>query len=268
MSPGYLRPRKRFGQHFLHDPHVIERIIDVLNPQYGDRIVEIGPGRGALTGRLLAAAGRLDVIELDRDLVAALPVQFAGQGELTVHSGDALHFDFSQLASTPRQLRIIGNLPYNISTPLIFHLLAQKSAVRDMLFMLQREVVERMTAVPNSKAYGRLSVMTQFACEVENLFTVGPGAFQPPPRVDSAVVRLVPYLQPVYPIEDMAALHTVVQHAFAQRRKTLRNTLQKLLPTEAIQRLGIDPGQRAEQLTLGQFAALANELVRLRTSTR
>lgn len=266
MTPSYQRPRKRFGQHFLHDPYVIERIIQAFDPQPGERIVEIGPGRGALTGRLLAAAGRLDVIELDRDLVASLPAQYAEQGELIVHSSDALRFDFSRLAGAEQPLRVIGNLPYNISTPLIFHLLTHKTVISDMLFMLQREVVERMTAAPDSKTYGRLSVMTQFACEVQNLFIVGPGAFQPAPKVDSAIVRLVPYRQPLYPLDDPAALQIVVQHAFAQRRKTLRNTLRNLLPAATIEALDINPGDRAERLTLAQFAALANAFARQRES--
>ncbi len=258
------RARKRFGQHFLHDRHVIERIIDAFQPQSGDRIVEIGPGRGALTGRLLAAAGRLDVIELDRDLVAQLPAKFAGQGEITVHSSDALRFDFSALADPPARLRIVGNLPYNITTPLIFHCLDHAAIIRDMLFMLQREVVERMIAEPGCKAYGRLSVMVRFACEVEQLFSVGPGAFQPAPAVESAVVRLVPYAAPPFTLNSHAALDEVVRQAFGQRRKTLRNTLRELLPAEALEGLGINPGERAEQLGLAQFAALANELARRR----
>ena len=252
--------RQRFGQHFLDDPHVIQRIIDAFQPQPGERIVEIGPGRGALTGRLLKAAGQLDVIELDRDLVATLPDQFAGQGEMTVHSSDALRFDFGELANQSNRLRIIGNLPYNISTPLIFHCLDQAAVIQDMSFMLQRQVVERMTAPPGSRAYGRLSVMVQFACDAEQLFTVGPGAFQPPPAVESAIVRLVPRTSPPCELTSQAALDEVVRHAFAQRRKTLRNSLCDLLSAEAIATQGIDPGQRAEQLDLHAFATLANAL--------
>ena len=254
------RPRKRFGQHFLHDPHVIDRIITAFKPQPGERIVEIGPGRGVLTGRLLAAAGRLDVIELDRDLAAELPARFADQGGLTVHAIDALRFDFTSLNTAPRQLRIIGNLPYNISTPLIFHCLDQAAAVHDMLFMLQREVVERMTAEPGSRTYGRLSVMARIACEVERLFPVSAGAFQPPPKVESAVVRLVPHRTPLFPDTDSRALDSVVRHAFGQRRKTLRNSLRAILPATAIEAAGVDPGKRAEQLSLSQFAALADAL--------
>lgn len=259
-TTSHPRARKRFGQHFLHDRQVVERIIAHFGPRPGERIVEIGPGHGALTGALLDACGRLDVIELDRDLVSALPGRHLDLGELVVHSADALHFDFLQLAAGGAPLRIIGNLPYNISTPLIFHLLEQRSVIGDMLFMLQREVVERMTAGAGSKTYGRLSVMVQFACEVENLFTVRPGAFQPPPKVDSAIVRLHPRRQPLHEIVDPADLAQVVKQAFAQRRKTLRNTLRDLLPAAAIEAAGIDPGQRAEQLGLEQFAALANAL--------
>lgn len=259
MNTDNLRPRKRFGQHFLHDPHVIDRIIHSFAPQPGEHIVEIGPGRGALTGQLLAAAGRLDVVELDRDLVVQLPERFAEKGDLHVHAADALRFDFAQLTTTPRQLRVIGNLPYNISTPLIFHLLEQASAIHDMLFMLQREVVERMTAPPGSKVYGRLSVMVQYACEVENLFIIRPGAFQPPPKIDSAMVRLLPRKQPIYDV-DLSDLAQVVKQAFSQRRKTLRNTLRHLLSVESIKKAGIDPGRRAEQLELGEFAALARVL--------
>lgn len=254
------RSRKRFGQHFLHDPGIIDRIITAFNPRTGERIVEIGPGRGALTGKLLAAAGRLDVIELDRDLAAELPSRFSDQDGLTIHSVDALAFDFTALAAVPHELRIIGNLPYNISTPLIFHCLDHAGAIQDMLFMLQREVVERMVAEPGSKTYGRLSVMTRIACEVENLFLVRPGAFQPPPKVDSAIVRLIPHRTPLFPDMNPAALATVVRHAFSQRRKTLRNSLRDILPVTAIESAGIDPGKRAEQLSLAQFAALADAL--------
>ncbi|MCS3904296.1 16S rRNA (adenine1518-N6/adenine1519-N6)-dimethyltransferase [Methylohalomonas lacus] len=258
-ATGRPRARKRFGQHFLHDRRVVERIIAHFDPRPGERIVEIGPGHGALTGALLDACGRLDAIELDRDLVSALPGRYLDHGELVVHSADAVDFDFRQLAVRGTALRIIGNLPYNISTPLIFHLLEQRSVINDMLFMLQREVVERMTAGAGNKTYGRLSVMVQFACEVENLFTVRPGAFQPPPKVDSAIVHLHPRRQLLHEV-DPADLAQVVKQAFAQRRKTLRNTLRDLLPAAAIEAAGIDPAQRAEQLGLDQFAALANAL--------
>jgi 16S rRNA (adenine1518-N6/adenine1519-N6)-dimethyltransferase len=250
------RPRKRFGQHFLHDPAVVRRIVAVIAPQPGDRLVEIGPGEGAITFELLRAAGHLDAIELDRDLVEPLRARSAGLGELVVHSADALCFDFCSLAGAGEKLRLAGNLPYNISTPLLFHLLDQAACIRDMHFMLQKEVVERMAAQPGGKDYGRLSVMLQARCEVIPLFTVGPGAFRPPPKVDSAVVRLLPLAHPL-PIPDRALFARIVAAAFAQRRKTLRNGLKGLLDAETIAALGIDPGARAEQLALADFARLA-----------
>ena len=250
------RPRKRFGQHFLHDPAVVRRIVAVIAPQPGDRLVEIGPGEGAITFELLRAAGHLDAIELDRDLVEPLRARSAGLGELVVHSADALCFDFCSLAGAGEKLRLAGNLPYNISTPLLFHLLDQAACIRDMHFMLQKEVVERMAAQPGGKDYGRLSVMLQARCEVIPLFTVGPGAFRPLPKVDSAVVRLLPLAHPL-PIPDRALFARLVAAAFAQRRKTLRNGLKGLLDAETIAALGIDPGAHAEQLALADFARLA-----------
>ncbi len=250
------RPRKRFGQNFLHDPGVIARILAAVNPAPGDRLVEIGPGRGAITQGLLAAAGSLDAVELDRDLIEPLQAVCAGRGELRVHSADALKFDFRALAGGAR-LRIVGNLPYNISTPLLFHLLDQAEAVHDMHFMLQKEVVERMAAAPGSKAYGRLSVMLQARCRVEYLFTIGPGAFNPPPKVESAFVRLVPHAESVQTVENPALFERVVALALSQRRKTLRNTLKPLLTAELMQAHGIDPAARAEQLALRDFILLA-----------
>jgi 16S rRNA (adenine1518-N6/adenine1519-N6)-dimethyltransferase len=250
------QPRKRFGQHFLHDPAVVQRIVAAVAPQPGDHLVEIGPGEGAITFELLRAAGRLDAIELDRDLVAPLRARSAGLGELVLHSADALRFDFRPLAGAGGKLRLVGNLPYNISTPLLFHLLDQADCIRDMHFMLQKEVVERMAARPGGRDYGRLSVMLQARCTVTPLFTVGPGAFRPPPKVDSAVVRLAPLAQPP-DIADPALFARLVAAAFAQRRKTLRNTLKGHLDAEAIAALGIDPGARAEVLALGDFVRLA-----------
>jgi 16S rRNA (adenine1518-N6/adenine1519-N6)-dimethyltransferase len=252
------RPRKRFGQHFLHDPHAIDRIIQAFAPEPGQKVVEVGPGRGALTRPLLAALGELDVIELDRDLAAALPGLCNDTRKLRIHNTDALHFDFRTLAPAGG-LRVIGNLPYNISTPLIFHLLDQADAIHDMLFMLQREVVDRMAAAPGSKTYGRLSVMVQYICAVEPLFRLKPGAFEPPPRVESAMVRLLPRQEPLHPVEDMKMLARVVSQAFGQRRKTVRNALQSVMTPEQIRAAGIDPGLRAEQLGLAQFAMLANQ---------
>lgn len=250
------RPRKRFGQNFLHDPNVIERIARSIGPRPDDRVVEIGPGLGALTTPLLRALGRLDVVEIDRDLAARLPEQFAGQGELHVHQGDALRFDFCAVAAgTP--LRVVGNLPYNISTPLIFHLLDQAPCIRDMHFMLQKEVVDRMAAAPGTDDYGRLSVMVQQRCKVESLFTVSPGAFHPPPKVWSAIVRLTPWETPPVPVADPALFSQLVNQAFTQRRKTLRNAVKGYLEADAITALGIDPQRRPETLSVAEFAALA-----------
>jgi 16S rRNA (adenine1518-N6/adenine1519-N6)-dimethyltransferase len=252
------RPRKRFGQNFLHDTTVIDRIVRALSPKPGDRVVEIGPGLGALTEPLLRTLGRLDVVELDRDLVPRLLEQFGSLGALHVHNADALRFDFRALAGAGEKLRVIGNLPYNISTPLIFHLIEQADAIADMHFMLQKEVVDRLAAPPDTSDYGRLGVMVQYYCKVERLFTVPPGAFHPVPKVDSAVVRLTPHAQPPVPVNDEEVFARVVAQAFAQRRKTLRNTLRGVVEAEAMSAIDIDPGRRAETLTLAEFAALAN----------
>ncbi|MEZ5541979.1 MAG: 16S rRNA (adenine(1518)-N(6)/adenine(1519)-N(6))-dimethyltransferase RsmA [Pseudomonadota bacterium] len=251
------RPRKRFGQNFLHDPGIIAKILTAIAPQPGERLVEIGPGQGAITLPLLQAAGSLTVIEIDRDLIEPLRTRCRTAGELTIHNTDALRFDFCSLADAAG-LRIIGNLPYNISTPLLFHLLDQSRCIHDMHFMLQREVVERMAASPGSGQYGRLSVMLQYRCQVCPLFTIGPGAFTPAPKVESAFVRLLPYAQAPVAVSDPALFARLVQQAFAQRRKTLRNTLRGLLEAEAIRAVGIDPAARAETLDLSDFAALAN----------
>ncbi|HEB99890.1 MAG TPA: 16S rRNA (adenine(1518)-N(6)/adenine(1519)-N(6))-dimethyltransferase RsmA [Thiotrichales bacterium] len=249
------RPRKRFGQNFLHDPGVIQRIVQAIAPAPGDQVVEIGPGQGAITLPLLAACGRLTAIELDRDLVEPLAERARGLGELRILRQDALKTDFCALAGRA-PLRVVGNLPYNVSTPLLFHLLEQADCLQDMHFMLQKEVVERLAARPGSGAYGRLSVMIQYRCAVTPLFDVGPGAFRPAPRVDSAFVRLVPHPRPPVEVPDEALFARLVQAAFAQRRKTLRNTLRDLLGPEAIATAGIDPGARAETLGLEEFAAL------------
>jgi 16S rRNA (adenine1518-N6/adenine1519-N6)-dimethyltransferase len=208
---------------------------------------------------LLQQAGHLSVVELDRDLVGPLQARCAGMGDLTVYNTDALRFDFCNIAGDAL-LRIIGNLPYNISTPLLFHLLAQHRCIRDMHFMLQKEVVERMAATPGSRQYGRLSVMLQYRCEVIHLFNIGPGAFNPPPKVESAFVRLVPYARPPVQVNDEVVFEQLVRQAFSQRRKTLRNTLRDLLAAKTISALGIDPGARAETLAISDFAALANRV--------
>ena len=251
------RPRKRFGQHFLRDPSVLERIVAAIRPVPGDHLVEIGPGLGALTRPLLAAVGELDAVELDRDLLEPLRAHCADIGRLRLHHADALKFDFAALRGTGPRLRVVGNLPYNISTPLLFHLLNQASHLRDLHFMLQQDVVERMAAGPGEEAYGRLSVMLQYRCQVEPLFTVGPEAFRPPPKVRSAVVRLVPRETLPVAVRDERLFAEVVRRAFAQRRKTLRNALRGWLDIAQIEAAGVDPGARPETLDLTAFAALS-----------
>jgi 16S rRNA (adenine1518-N6/adenine1519-N6)-dimethyltransferase len=256
-NPAPHRARKRFGQHFLHDPGVIARIVAAIDPQPGERLVEIGPGLGALTLPLLERAGRLEVVELDRDVIPRLAERARGHGELVIHEADALEFDFAALAGPGPRLRLCGNLPYNISTPLLFHLLESQAAIEDMHFMLQKEVVARMAASPGSKVYGRLTVMLAVHCSVERLFDVGPGAFRPPPRVDSAVVRLVPHASAPFPVADPVRFAAVVSAAFGQRRKTLRNALGGLVDPAGFTAAGVDPGRRAETLAPREFALLA-----------
>jgi len=252
--------RKRFGQNFLHDPGVIEQIIRAINPKPDDAIVEIGPGLGALTEEILAVNPRLQVVELDRDLIPVLRTKFFNYPEFRIHEADALKFDFSELM-VDRPLRIIGNLPYNISTPLIFHLLAQADVVKDMHFMLQKEVVQRMAAVPGDNNYGRLGIMTQYFCKVQPLFEVGSGAFRPAPKVDSAIVRLVPHRTLPHPAKDLATLQAVVRTAFNARRKTLRKALGGMVSVAQLQNLGINDGLRPENLGLTDYVAIADLLV-------
>ncbi|MCK9638189.1 16S rRNA (adenine(1518)-N(6)/adenine(1519)-N(6))-dimethyltransferase RsmA [Methylobacter sp. Wu8] len=252
-------PRKRFGQNFLHDHNIIYNIISSIQAEPGQHWVEIGPGQGALTEPLLNEGVRLDVVELDRDLVVLLREKFKQYPDLNIHSADALRFDFSSLADGGK-LRVIGNLPYNISTPLMFHLLDNAYCIEDMHFMLQKEVVDRICAVPGSKKYGRLSVMMQYYCQPELLFEVPPESFDPIPQVMSAIVRLVPHRQPPVAVNDVAKLNRVVTQAFSQRRKTLRNSLKKLITEEEITALGIDPTLRAESISLVEFASLSNLL--------
>ena len=255
--------RKRFGQHFLHDPGVIRRIIDAVAPAAGERIVEIGPGRGALTWGLLERAKRLDVIEIDRDLARALEADPRAKNGLLVHLQDALDTDFVRLRGTGEPLRVVGNLPYNISTPLLFRLLAQRAAISDMYFMLQKEVVDRMAAKPGTKDYGRLTVMLAAVAEVEGLFDVGPGAFQPRPKVWSAIVRLRPTASPRFDMGREGVLRTLVTTAFSHRRKTLRNSLKGMLSSQDIESCGIDPQLRPETLAPSQFGTLAAHYSRL-----
>ena len=251
-----LAPKKRFGQHFLHDPQTLRRIVNAFAPRRGETIVEIGPGRGALTGALIEAAGRLHAIELDRDLASRLRTQYPDASSLQLYQADALRFDFCALQQGAALIRIIGNLPYNISTPLLFHLFTQRACISDCCFMLQKEVVQRLAAAPDTEHYGRLSVMAQLYCDIEPLFDVGPGAFTPPPKVESSVVRLRPHATaPVAVDETLFA--AVVKAAFSQRRKTLRNTLKALVSAQAMQEIGIDPQRRAETLSLEEFARLS-----------
>jgi len=257
-----MRARKRFGQHFLHDPIVLEKIVNAVSPRAGDHIVEIGPGRGALTRALLEewpAGATLDVVEIDRDLAPLLRDEFAGNPSIVVHEADALELDFSSLAAARGgRLRIVGNLPYNISTPLLFHLLDHASVVEDMHVMLQREVVDRIAARPGTGDYGRLSVMLAPWVEAEALFEVGPGAFQPPPKVWSAVVRLTVRDEPAFAVSPHFA--GVVATAFSHRRKTIRNALRDLVSAEQISACGVDPGLRPETLPPDSFNRLARML--------
>lgn len=247
--------RKRFGQHFLHDTHVITRIVEAIDPQPGDALVEIGPGHGVLTRPLLAATGAMHAVEIDRDLAAQLRTTLVPQG-LVLHEGDALRFDFTAIAAThAKRLRVVGNLPYNVSTPLLFHLLATPAALQDLHIMLQREVIERICASPGSDAYGRLTVMLAPWVVAEHLFDVGPGAFRPPPKVWSSVARLTVRETPAFPLAPKFA--ALVAAAFSQRRKTLRNAIRTLIDAATIEACGIDPGVRPETLAPAQFARLA-----------
>ncbi|RRJ83369.1 16S rRNA (adenine(1518)-N(6)/adenine(1519)-N(6))-dimethyltransferase RsmA [Aestuariirhabdus litorea] len=259
-SPFEHRARKRFGQNFLHDAGVINRIIRSIAPKTGDHLVEIGPGQGALTRDLVDSGAQLDVVELDQDLVPILLAQFALKDNFALHQGDALRFDFSSLQRDGEKLRIIGNLPYNISTPLMFHLLSYQSLIEDMHFMLQKEVVDRLAAGPGDNHYGRLGIMVQYYCQVDFLFPVGSGAFNPAPKVESAIVRLRPHTELPHPARDVSLLQQVVRTAFTQRRKTLRNALKTLIDADSIDALGIDSGTRPERVSLAQFVAISDRL--------
>ena len=251
------RARKRFGQHFLADPGVIDAIIRAVHPTSDDVIVEIGPGQGAITDALARSAGHLHAVELDRDLVARLRRQYDGNPDVTVHEADALRFDFATLGE---RIRVVGNLPYNISTPLLFHLLKFRDRILDMHFMLQKEVVDRMAAGPGSKTYGRLGIMLGCHLSIESLFDVPPEAFEPPPEVTSAVVRLDPLPPDTFDIQDEAGLSTLVTTAFMQRRKTLRNSLKKLAERADFEATDIDAGLRPEQVSIADYVRLSNYL--------
>jgi 16S rRNA (adenine1518-N6/adenine1519-N6)-dimethyltransferase len=249
-------PRKRFGQNFLTDQSVITAIARAIAPSMSDNMIEIGPGQGALTDALFESGCAINAIEIDRDLQSQLRVLFFNR-DFTLHNADALKFDFNTLSKARRDLRIVGNLPYNISTPLIFKLLSHLSVIKDMHFMLQKEVVDRLAAEPGNKTWGRMSVMTQIDCTVEHLFDVPPEAFYPPPKVQSAIVRLTPRVERYRPECPRSLLSSLVQHAFSQRRKTLRNNLKGIVDESAIVALGIDPSCRAETLSLDQLVDLA-----------
>ena len=253
--------RKRFGQNFLQDLSIIRQILAYARPQPHEHWVEIGPGLGALTQPLLQTGVRLDAVELDRDLVLHLQKQFADCERFNIHSADALQFNFCELARDTEKLRVIGNLPYNISTPLMFHLLENTPVIADMHFMLQKEVVERICAEPGNKQYGRLTVMMQYFCASEHLFDVPPESFNPIPQVMSAIVKLTPHAQPPVVINDLSAFQQLVTQAFSQRRKTIRNSLKNLIAAEHMQSLGIDPNLRAEALSLADFALLHRHAV-------
>ena len=256
--------KKHLGQNFLHEKGVIAKIVQAIDPQPGDQIVEIGPGQGALTFPLLQRHGALTAIEFDRDLHAPLQAAARAHGTLRLVEGDVLGVDFSalaaELAPADGRIRLVGNLPYNLSSPILFHALDHAPAIRDMHFMLQKEVVERMAAGPGSKVYGRLSVMLQAYCAVTPLFTVPPGAFRPAPKVDSAVVRLVPKPAERIEVADRTLFAHVVRAAFGQRRKTLRNALQGVADTATIEAAGLRPDARAEQVEVAGFVRLANLL--------
>ena len=254
------KPRKRFGQNFLHDKMVIQRIVNNINPRQGDHIVEIGPGEGALTELVLDKIGVMDVVELDRDLIPLLKIRFVLQEGLNIHQADALKFNFCDLKESDKKLRIIGNLPYNISTPLLFHLFDSNHCIEDMHFMLQKEVVDRIVAKPGDSAYGRLGIMMQYYCRSEYVFTVKPGAFYPPPKVDSAIVRLIPHEKPPVEIDDFDTFSKIVNFSFTQRRKTLRNILKGKLDVSQIEALDIEPTIRPERLSLNDFTKIANKL--------
>ena len=267
-QPQQHRPRKRFGQNFLQDASVIDRITASVYPKPGEHLVEIGPGQGALTASLIDSGCTLDVVELDRDLIPGLLASFNLKPGFTLHSADALNFDFSTLISgTPaepgaqgQQLRVVGNLPYNISTPLIFKLLDNSAFIQDMHFMLQLEVVERLAASPGSKNWGRLGIMAQYQCQVEHLFDVPPHAFNPQPKVQSAIVRLTPWTHSPWPNCSEPLLRKLVKAAFAHRRKTLRNNLKEIIDSTQLEALGVDPGARAETLELNQFIEITNAI--------
>ncbi len=253
-----LPARKRFGQHFLHESFVIDKIVQAIAPKKTDHMIEIGPGLGALTEQLLPCLKSLTVIELDKDLIPLLKEKCTALGELIVHQGNVLKIDFHTLSKSKQVWRLVGNLPYNISTPLLFHCLEQADIIQDMHFMLQKEVVDRINAYPGQSSYGRLSVMIQYYCQVEKLFNVKSGAFQPPPKIESAVIRLIPYRELPYKANDPLLFAEIVKNAFNHRRKMLRNNLANWLQEQEFAELKINPTLRPEQLAISDYVKLAN----------
>lgn len=253
-------PRKRFGQHFLSDQSIISRIVVSLAPKPSEHLVEIGPGQGAITMPVIRLSHALDVVEFDRDLIPVLQERTPRGCDLHIHQADALEFNFRSLKTDARELRVFGNLPYNISTPLIFHLLEQADCITDMLFMLQKEVADRLAAKPGDDAYGRLSVMAQYYCDIEVLFDVPPEAFYPPPKVDSSIVRMLPYRKLPVIARDIKLFTAVVKQAFSQRRKTLRNSLRQMVADDIWVSVNIDPSLRAERLSVEDFVRLSNAM--------
>jgi 16S rRNA (adenine1518-N6/adenine1519-N6)-dimethyltransferase len=253
-------PRKRFGQNFLHDQAVIQRIIDAIAPKPGDRLLEIGPGQGALTEHLAAVGTRLDCVELDRDLADFLIARYEREPHVAIHKQDVLKFELDSLEPAPYSLRVIGNLPYNISTPVLFHLLRFNQSIDDMVFMLQLEVVQRMAAGVGDKNYGRLGLMLQYFCEIEHLFNVPSTAFTPQPKVSSAIVRLRPHRTMPIAARDVNTLQNVIRTAFNQRRKTLRNSLKTLVSDEVFATLPIDVTQRPENLSLKDYVLISDAI--------
>lgn len=252
-------PRKRFGQHFLKDHNILQKIVRALSLQSTDRVIEIGPGQGAFTQYLLEKLNHLDVVELDRDLVVFLQGHF-DPSKLTIHAGDALNFSYADLSEKPGDLRIVGNLPYNISTPLLFHLFSQIDRIRDMHFMLQKEVVLRLTAEIGTADYGRLSVMSQYFCDNTYLFTVSPHAFDPPPRVDSAIVRLIPHNREKLPPKQFDVFSAVVKEAFNYRRKQLGNCLKRFIEPNRLEAIHINPDKRPQEISVAEFIRISQAI--------
>ena len=254
------RSRKRFGQHFLHDRNIIDRILAAIDPGQDDNLLEIGPGRGALTLPLLNYCKHLTVVELDRDLIPVLQQRAVQGGNLNVINADILKFELDSLPHSSN-FRIVGNLPYNISTPLMFHLMDSIGNIQDMHFMVQKEVAQRIVAGVSTRSYGRLSVMIQYFCNCQYLFDVAPACFTPPPKVDSAIIRLTPHEAPVARVKDFTIFSEIVRTAFNQRRKTISNALKSMLPPESLDDCKVDRQLRAENLTLQDYACLTNSVL-------